>query len=98
MIDQTHLEPANITQPPRLGLAWKTILVVEIGILVWGIMALLSPEVLSEGYETFTDRSWDAFAAADPRAADFTLAGFRLVGEHARRQRLISGRRGLPSP
>ncbi len=80
MTNQTHLEPATITQPPRLGLAWKTILVVEIGILVWGVMALLNPKVLSEGYETFTNRSWETFAAADPKAADFTLAGFRLVG------------------
>lgn len=73
-----HTETA--AQPRRLGLAWKTILVVEIGILVWGIMALINPNVLTEGYETFTDRSWEAFANADPEAADFVLAGFRLVG------------------
>ena len=81
MSTHSYIEHTTTTaQPRRLGLAWKTILVVEIGILVWGLMALLNPKVLTEGYETFTDRSWDTFAAADPQAADFVLAGFRLVG------------------
>jgi len=55
-------------------------LTTDLGILAGGLLAALSPTVLSAGFETSTGGSWNAFAAEQRRLADFMLAGFRLVG------------------
>ncbi len=77
---QNGSQPLATDTPRWLGLAWKVIVVVGVGILAWGIMAAANPSVLTAGFETYTDRTWAAFAAGDGQAADFVLAGFRLVG------------------
>jgi hypothetical protein len=79
-LTKTALGIAGPARPRWLDHAWKAIVVVDIGILAWGLMAALNPSLLTEGFETFTDRTWATFAAGDGQAGDFILAGFRLVG------------------
>lgn len=67
-------------RPRWLAAAWKVIVVVDVGVLVWGIMATLDPSVLTAGFETYTGGTWDAFATREGEVAEFVLAGFRLVG------------------
>lgn len=75
---------ASVRQPYRPGLesACQDLrtLTTDLGILAGGLLAALSPTVLSAGFETSTGGSWNAFAAEQRRLADFMLAGFRLVG------------------
>lgn len=73
-------QPLATATPRWLGLAWKAIAVAGLGILVYGVSASLDPNVLTAGFETYTDATWDGFAASNGQAADFILMGFRLLG------------------
>jgi hypothetical protein len=69
--------------------AWLAIVVVDVGLLLWGAMAALLPDyllgpdskpILTAGYEGFTGASWSALVQASPRTADYIEALFRLYG------------------
>lgn len=69
--------------------AWIVIVVADIGLLAWAAMAAIAPErlmgpgsapILPAGYEGFTGASWDALAAAAPKATEFATLLFRMYG------------------
>ncbi len=60
--------------------AWAAIAIADLGVLLYGMLALAMPESLAPGYEAFTGRSWPGLVASDPRAAEFLVLLFRLLG------------------
>jgi hypothetical protein len=70
-------------------LAWVAIVLADVGLLAWAAMAAFAPErlmgpgsapILPAGYEGFTGSSWDALAAASPKAPEFATLLFRMYG------------------
>jgi hypothetical protein len=60
--------------------AWVIILVADVGVLVYGVMAAVAPTALIPGYESYSNRAWPELVAADTQTAQFILLLFRLVG------------------
>ena len=67
-------------------LAWKAMLIADVGLLVWCALAALAPEhlagphsgsIVRDGYEGYTGGSW---AALTPGAARFAVLVFRMFG------------------
>jgi hypothetical protein len=63
-----------------VGVAWKVILIADLGVLVYGLMATLVPEVLGEGFESYTGQSLSALLSASPKTGEYILLLGRLVG------------------
>jgi hypothetical protein len=66
-------------------------LIADLGLLAWGAMAALLPEllpgpgsapILAAGYEGFTGGSWQELTNASPKAAEFMAVLFRLYGAY----------------
>lgn len=60
--------------------AWTLILAADVGIVLYGVMAVAMPQALTAGYESYTGSTWanlDTGAAAD---ASYVLLLYRLVG------------------
>jgi hypothetical protein len=75
----------------RRQVAWVLILIADLGLLGWGAMAALLPEllpgpgsvpILAAGYEGFTKGSWQELTNASPMAARFMEVLFRLYGAY----------------
>jgi hypothetical protein len=64
----------------KVGVAWKVILIADLGVLVYGLIATLVPEVLSEGFESYTGQSLSALLSASPKTGEYILLLGRLVG------------------
>ena len=64
----------------RLRVAWVVILVADLGVLAYGLLAVFSPDQLTAGYESATGRAWSELVASIPQTADFILLLFRLLG------------------
>jgi hypothetical protein len=71
--------------------AWLVMLIADVGLLAWGVMAALAPDhllgpgskpILSAGYEGFTGRSWQELMTASPAAAAFMRVLFRVYGAY----------------
>jgi hypothetical protein len=71
------------------GIAWFAILIVDVGFLVWGAMAVLVPEhllgpgstpILTAGYEGFTGGSWSDLVQTSPQTAGYITLLFRTYG------------------
>jgi hypothetical protein len=62
------------------GFAWAAIAIADLGVLLYGFLALAMPESLTPGYEAFTGHSWPGLVASDPRMAEFLVLLFRLLG------------------
>jgi len=69
--------------------AWILILIVDVGLVAWGVMAaafldhLLGPggtPILPAGYEGFSKSSWPALVASAPMAAAYMTVLFRMYG------------------
>ena len=69
--------------------AWILILIVDAGLVAWGVMAaafldyLLGPggrPILPAGYEGFSGGSWSQLASASPMAAGYMSVLFRMYG------------------
>lgn len=60
--------------------ATVVVVVAGAGIVLYGVLALFDPSMLTAGFETFTGGSWPAFAATEGDAAEFILIEFRLLG------------------
>ena len=60
--------------------AWAAIAIADLGVLLYGFLALAMPESLTPGYEAFTGHSWPDLVASDPRIAEFLVLLFRLLG------------------
>jgi hypothetical protein len=75
----------------RRHVAWLVILISDVGLLAWGAMAALVPErlpapgsvpIVTAGYESFTNRSWQELADTSPMTAAFIMLLFRLYGAY----------------
>ena len=69
--------------------AWVLILIADVGLLAWGVMAAAFPDhllgpggkpILPAGYEGFTGGSWSALVDALPMAAAYIEVVFRMYG------------------
>ena len=67
------------------------ILIVDLSMIAWGMMAALFPRhllgprgapILQAGYEGYTGLSWQELAAASPKAAGYMLVLFRMYGAY----------------
>ncbi len=66
----------------RLRYAWVIVLLAEVGVLVYGVMAAVAPSALVPGYESYSSRTWLELVAADTQTAAFILLLFRLLGAY----------------
>lgn len=95
MVDEPkdRREPGTrATTMKRLRLvAWILILLADVGLLLWGAMAVLAPErllgpgglpILAAEYEGFTKLSWSALLSTSPVTADFMTVIFRVYGAY----------------
>jgi hypothetical protein len=63
-----------------LSIAWKIILIADLGVLLYGIMVVLVPDVLNEGFRISTGQNWATLVSTNPRTADYLLLLWRLLG------------------
>lgn len=71
---------AAMERPRRV--AWLIIAIADAGLLVWGAMAAMAPDILRIGYESFTGRSWPELANTSPMTPEFIMLLFRLLGAY----------------
>lgn len=73
----------------RRRVAWILMLVVDAGLVAWGLMAAALPDhllgpggtpILTAGYEGFTRSSWSELAATAPKTAEYIEVLFRMYG------------------
>jgi len=73
----------------RRGVAWILILIVDVGLVAWGVMAAAWPNrlagpggtpILTAGYEGFSRGSWSELASASPMTARYIVVLFRMYG------------------
>ena len=83
--------PEGTAMERRRQVAWVLILIADLGLLGWGAMAALLPDllpgpgsapILAAGYEGFTKGSWQELTNASPMAARFMSVLFRLYGAY----------------
>ena len=69
--------------------AWLVILIGDVGLLAWCVMAAVAPEhlvgpgsrpILAAGYEGFSGGSWQHLVATSSRAAEYMTLLFRMYG------------------
>lgn len=84
---KTETRATSTRRPPLF--AWLFILIADVGLLVWGAMAALAPQLLigprsqpivPAGYEGFTNLSWQELVTSSPKTAEFTIILFRVFG------------------
>lgn len=69
------------SMPSRLGrLAWVVMLVADAGIVLYGVLAVATPSLLTAGYERYSGTSWTSLAARAPETAAYLLLVYRMVG------------------
>ena len=55
-------------------------LIADLGVLLYGLMVVFVPDVLSEGYRISTGQSWSVMLSVSPQTAEYLLLLWRLVG------------------
>jgi hypothetical protein len=79
------------TTTRRRHIACLLIVIADAGLLAWGAMAALAPDllpgpgsapILAAGYEGFTRESWQELVRASPGAAEFMAVLFRVYGAY----------------
>lgn len=78
----SHSRVEVATRSAKRGYATIAIVVADLGVLMYGVLALLSPDQLVDGYEGYTDQPWSALGAANADTPDFILLLFRLLGAY----------------
>ncbi len=64
-----------------VSVAWKIILVADLAVLLYGLLAALMPDaLLGEGFEVFSGQSWSALLSTSPRTAEYISLSGRLLG------------------
>jgi hypothetical protein len=59
---------ARSPRPSRWGrLAWVVILVADVGITLYGVLAVATPSLLTAGYESYSGQSWTSLVAGPRR-------------------------------
>jgi len=70
-------------------IAWLLILIGDLGYVVWGAMAAVTPDgllgpagkaILPAGYEGYSDRSWSELLNTSPTTARYMVVLFRMYG------------------
>ncbi len=70
-------------------IAWTFMLLADLGLFAWGVMAAIAPEhllgpkstpILTAEYENFTGYSWSEFTTTTPNAVNFLTLVFRMYG------------------
>jgi len=56
------------------------ILVADAGIVLYGVLAVATPSLLTAGYERYSGTSWTAVVAQAPATAAYLLLVYRMVG------------------
>jgi hypothetical protein len=64
----------------RVVIAATVIVIADLSIMAWGLLALISPEGLVPGFERYTGQSWVTLTQNAPEIASFILLAIRLVG------------------
>src|SRR5678816_1445798 len=73
----------------RRQIAWILIFVVDVGYIIWGAMAALTPDgllgpggkaILPAGYEGFSGASWPELVRSSPMIARYMIVLFRMCG------------------
>jgi hypothetical protein len=73
----------------RRQIAWILIFVVDVGYIIWGAMAALTPDgllgpggkaILPAGYEGFSGASWPELVRSSPMIARYMIVLFRMYG------------------
>jgi hypothetical protein len=73
----------------RRNIAWILILIVDVGYIMWGAGAALSPDhllgpggkaILPAGYEGYSGGSWSDLASASPQIAGYMTLLYRMYG------------------
>lgn len=60
---------------------WIAALIMAIWILLGGLMAIITPDILiSAGFEDYTGRAWSDFASANPKIADLYRIAYGEIG------------------
>ena len=54
--------------------------ITTIGLVAYGIMTILTPDVLSAGFYTFTNQEWILFNTGSNVIADYIILLWRLIG------------------
>ncbi|MFW9767207.1 MAG: hypothetical protein ACFFF9_14680 [Candidatus Thorarchaeota archaeon] len=54
--------------------------VTTLGLAVYGVMAMINPEVLAAGFHTFTDQDWLLFQTGNSVVAAYIVLLWRLIG------------------
>jgi len=67
--------------PSRSGrLAWVVLLLADTGIVLYGVLAVATPSLLTAGYERYSGTSWASLVAQAPQTAAYLLLIYRMVG------------------
>ncbi len=69
-------------QSKSLAFAWIAILIAQLGVLLYGLLAVLAPDILIGAFENFTGQSWSALLSTNPETAEYILLVVRLVGAY----------------
>jgi hypothetical protein len=73
----------------RRQIAWILILIVDVGYVVWGAMAAVTPDgllgpggkaILPAGYEGYSGGAWSELLRTSPMTASYMIVLFRMYG------------------
>jgi hypothetical protein len=90
-LGQIALVTVETTMERRRRIAWILIVIADGGLLAWGAMAALAPDllpgpgsapILAAGYEGFTRHTWQELTSSSPMAAAFMAVLFRVYGAY----------------
>jgi hypothetical protein len=56
------------------------ILVADAGVVLYGVLTLATPSLLTAGYESYSGTSWATLVAQAPQTAAYLLLVYRMVG------------------
>ena len=60
--------------------AWKLVLAADVGVLLYGLMAVSDPSIFGAGFQTYTGQDWSALQTASPRVGEYVALLVRVIG------------------
>lgn len=55
-------------------------MIADLGVLLYGLMVIFVPSVLSEGFRVSTGQSWSTLLSVSPKTAEYLMLLWRLLG------------------
>lgn len=89
--DRQDVGAAPMARERWRRLAWRLVLIVDVGFVLWGAMAALAPDhlpgtggapILTAGYEGYTGGAWQGLEQVSPKTAGFMTLLFRVYGAY----------------